>query len=294
MAAYKNEDYLILVNHDNKDFRIPKYLEEIDANSGSWVAIISELDLPVKAEFHEQIKNILPEIDNATNQPIKIKFDEACEGSNFSLKDLFFEISLYKIKSKFENVEKLHQLIGAILTKSNSYRLLPYSDRTIKMFEEVFECDNEYIPFDSILASYVASDFKFAYLDLYRCIESLESVYSLYELYQKLSFSENTTLLKFCETIYGTKAFHRLGSHIDFLAKLIKAIDSNSYENFKNKNIIKKPEQIYEIRNMIAHLNPTKTKNQLPEDISAWDDYIFYVLWLVKILYDSNQNLFKV
>ena len=56
-GVYKSESYLILINHDKK-FRIPKYLEETSINSGAWVAIIQELDLPLKNNFNEEAKEI--------------------------------------------------------------------------------------------------------------------------------------------------------------------------------------------------------------------------------------------
>ena len=331
-GVYKSESYLILINHD-KEFRIPKYLEETNVNSGAWVAIIQELDLPLKNNFNDKAQEILGagwEII-AKNGFKKIKFDTGI-AAGFSLRDLFFDISLYKIKSKFTQTGQLHQLIGSVLVKGASYRLLPYSNTVVRQFEDIFENGNKYIPFDNILASYVASDFKFAYLDLYRCIEKLESLYFLSDLYKKLSL-KNTSLLDFCKSIDDSIGLYRLDSHTNLLKKLLGSIEKNNktfkdnsrkflylifltmklpvsvnrfkcikyivlysdgfYDSFI-KNIIKESEKLNKVRNFIVHLSPNQVNEVLPQDSLGWNEYICNILYLVKILYDINQDLFEI
>ena len=331
-GVYKSESYLILINHDKK-FRIPKYLEETSINSGAWVAIIQELDLPLKNDFNDKAQEILGagwEII-AKNGFKKIKFDTGI-AAGFSLRDLFFDISLYKIKSKFTQTGQLHQLIGSVLVKGASYRLLPYSNTVVRQFEDIFENGNKYIPFDNILASYVASDFKFAYLDLYRCIEKLESLYFLSDLYKKLSL-KNTSLLDFCKSIDDSIGLYRLDSHTNLLKKLLGSIEKNNktfkdnsrkflylifltmklpvsvnrfkcikyivlysdgfYDSFI-KNIIKESEKLNKVRNFIVHLSPNQVNEVLPQDSLGWNEYICNILYLVKILYDINQDLFEI
>ena len=331
-GVYKSESYLILINHD-KEFRIPKYLEETNVNSGAWVAIIQELDLPLKNDFNDKAQEILGagwEII-AKNGFKKIKFDTGI-AAGFSLRDLFFDISLYKIKSKFTQTGQLHQLIGSVLVKGASYRLLPYSNTVVRQFEDIFENGNKYIPFDNILASYVASDFKFAYLDLYRCIEKLESLYFLSDLYKKLSL-KNTSLLDFCKSIDDSIGLYRLDSHTNLLKKLLGSIEKNNktfkdnsrkflylifltmklpvsvnrfkcikyivlysdgfYDSFI-KNIIKESEKLNKVRNFIVHLSPNQVNEVLPQDSLGWNEYICNILYLVKILYDINQDLFEI
>ena len=248
------------------------------------------------------------------------------------MRDLFFDISLYKIKSKFTQTGQLHQLIGSVLVKGASYRLLPYSNTVVRQFEDIFENGNKYIPFDNILASYVASDFKFAYLDLYRCIEKLESLYFLSDLYKKLSL-KNTSLLDFCKSIDDSIGLYRLDSHTNLLKKLLGSIEKNNktfkdnsrkflylifltmklpvsvnrfkcikyivlysdgfYDSFI-KNIIKESEKLNKVRNFIVHLSPNQVNEVLPQDSLGWNEYICNILYLVKILYDINQDLFEI
>ena len=291
-TAFNGSNYLILVDHDksDKEFRIPKYLEELDINSGAWVAIIKELDLPLKKNVDENLKELLDyewKEDNSRRK--KIIFNQKMGRPEFSLAELFYEISLYKITSKFTQAGSLHQLTGCILIKGASYRLLPYSDNVIKEFEDIFENGSKYIPFENILASYVASDFKFAYLDLYRCIEKLESLYFLSELYKKLSLENtDTTLLKFCKNIDESIGLHRLDSHMNLLENLLRSIEIQTKQNPK-----KIAEKLFKTRNIIAHLSPNQA-NELHQDALYWNERISSILHLIKILYDTNQNLFEI
>jgi len=291
-ADFNDSNYLILVDHDNSDreFRIPEYLEEVDINSGAWVAIIKELDLPLRKNVDENLKELLGNDWEEDNFPRKrIIFNQKMGSPEFSLADLFCEISLYKITSKFtqaNSLYQLYQLTGCILVKGASYRLLPYSDDVIKKFEDIFENGNKYIPFDNILVSYVASDFKFAYLDLYRCIEKLESLYFLSDLYRKLSL-QNTSLLDFCKNIDEFIGLHRLRSHKSLLENLFLSTGKTPKESEKEA------EKLYKTRNIIAHLSPNQA-NELPQDASGWNEYIYDILCLIKTLYNTNQNLFEI
>jgi hypothetical protein len=176
--TYEKSHYLVLVNRGFSS-QFPSFLQEETLNSGAWVVIIDELDLFIKKDAD---RSILEEIlDNEwktektkNGEEFKsVKIDEEING--YTLKDFFPNIYLYKIIDRFTQKEELNQITGIALTESNSYCFLPYSAEVLQEFKNTFENGNKYIPFENILASYVASDFKFAYLDLYRCIEGLLS-----------------------------------------------------------------------------------------------------------------------
>jgi hypothetical protein len=270
---------------------------KVDINSGAWVAIVKELNLPLRKNVNDILKEILGcdwEEDSFSRK--RIIFNQKVDILEFgesSLEDLFCEISLYKITSKFtqaNSLYQLYQLTGCILVKGASYRLLPYSGDVIEKFEDIFENGNKYIPFDNILVSYVASDFKFAYLDLYRCIEKLEPLYFLKDLYSDLYKdlpSKNLTFLEFCKNIDKYIRLYRLGSHTSLLANLFQSTGITKIESEKLAG------KLFNTRNIIAHLSPNQA-NELPQDDSDWNEYIYDILCLIKTLYDTNQNLFEI
>ncbi|HLP90435.1 MAG TPA: hypothetical protein VK184_17850 [Nostocaceae cyanobacterium] len=282
--TYQNDNYLVLVNH-KLQFKIPSFLEEETLNSGAWVAIIDELDLPLNKGNKEILQEIF-ESEWELNEKgyKKINFEQEFNG--ISLKDCFLNISLYKIISRFNNKEELDQITGIALTESNSYCLLPYSSDVLEEFKNTFENGNKYIPFENILASYVASDFKFAYLDLYRCIEGLQPLYFLKNFYDKLAL-QGTSVKDFYMIFYETTKLEPKLE--DSLKKLLESININyKYVDKQNNSV---GSYFYKLRNQIVHLRPKQNNDLLPKSIDYWNDLIVDILKAVQEIYQENQDL---
>jgi hypothetical protein len=279
-VVYDDTNYLVLVNHTFK--LIPEFLEQLEEeiNPGAWVAIVNELDLPVKRDIDSELEEILDfdDWELGKNDCRKINFSQVV--GRYSLKECFFDVSLFKIVSAFTKKDDLSRIIGSILAKGDNYCLLPYSDNIIKKFEEIFENGNKYIPFDNLLASYVASDFKFAYLDLYRCIERLLPLYFFKEFYDTLSLKDEKSLLDFCKDFYQTtKLEPSVGKSLNLL---LGSIEVKQIDDFA----------LDKVRNEIVHLRPNQTNDSIPKNIEKWNDLIFNVLSIVEELYLKNEALF--
>ena len=279
--VYENENYLVLVNHNDDKFRIPNFLDNTtDINSGCWAAIISDLDLSLKKNIDtSRLEEVFGCGWETNDKGFKaIKFDESVDG--FKFKDFFPDITLYKIISRFTQKEELSQIIGSILVTGDAYRLLPYTQSVIQKFKCIFDDGSKNIPFDNLLASYVASEFKFAYLDLYRCMERLQPLYFLSGFYKKLSLN-NKSLLEFCEEFYDTtKLSPSLEKSLEELLKSLLPVGINA-----NKDL-------YKIRNQIVHLRPNQSNDLIPHGIQEWNELILNMLIIVKELYHIHQDLF--
>jgi len=283
--TYEYDHYLVLVNHEFK-VSIPSFLEEKTINSGAWTAIIDELDIPLKKDIDISKLEELLESEWDTNlQGFKVvNFEQEING--FRLTDCFTSISLYKIISRFTRKEELNQITGIALTKNSSYCLLPYSPDVLKEFKNTFENGNQYIPFENILASYVASNFKFAYLDLYRCIEALQPLFFLKAFYDQLALTGKSLQSFYSDFYETTKLEPKLE---DSLNKLLGSISIN-YLYAKKDNIIS-GSYLYKLRNQIVHLRPNQKNDLLPKSIDDWNLLIFDMLTIVQELYKANQNL---
>jgi hypothetical protein len=287
--TYEKSHYLVLVNRGFSS-QFPSFLQEETLNSGAWVVIIDELDLFIKKDAD---RSILEEIlDNEwktektkNGEEFKsVKIDEEING--YTLKDFFPNIYLYKIIDRFTQKEELNQITGIALTESNSYCLLPYSAEVLQEFKNTFENGNQYIPFENILASYVASDFKFAYLDLYRCIEGLQPLYFLKAFYDKLELKDKS-VQDFYSNFYETT---RLEPKLeDSLNKLLGSISIN-YQ-YADKQNYSASYYLYKLRNEIVHLRPKQINDLIPKSINDWNFLILDMLTIVQELYKSNQDL---
>jgi len=285
--TYEYDHYLVLVNHEFK-VSIPSFLAEETINSGAWTVIIDELDLPLKKDIDISKLEELLESEWDTNlQGFKVvNFEEEING--FRLKDCFTSIFLYKIISRFTRKEELNQITGIALIDNSSYCLLPYSPEVLQEFKNTFENGNQYIPFENILASYVASNFKFAYLDLYRCIEALQPLFFLKAFYDQLALAvTGKSLQSFYSDFYETTKLEPKLE--DSLNKLLGSISINYV--YAKKDNINSGSYLYKLRNQIVHLRPNQKNDLLPKSIDDWNLLIFDMLTIVQELYKSNQDL---
>jgi len=284
--TYKNDIYLVLVNYEFQS-QIPNFLQEETLKAGAWVAIIDELDLSLKkdtdlSKLEELLESdweitIINQIDYK-----KIEFQKEIDG--FSLKNFFPSISLHKIINQFNKKEELTQITGFVLTQSKSYHLLPYTDDVLKEFKNTFENGNKHIPFENILASYAASDFKFAYLDLYRCIEALQPLYFFKDFYDRLNL-KNKSLQEFYSDFYdSTKLEPKLEDSLKKLLNSIKITYQYQYKGTVSSNL-------YKLRNQIVHLRPSQSNNLVPQSIDDWNKLILDMLKIVQEIYKVNKNL---
>jgi len=230
--TYQNDNYLVLVNNHEFPPPSPSFLQEKNINSGVWVAIVDELDLSIKKDPDiSKLKEILESEWTIEKRYKEVNIEEEING--VSLKYYFPSIALYKIINRFSHKEELSQITGIALTQSNGYCLLPYSPEVLQEFKNIFDNGNKYIPFENILASYVASDFKFAYLDLYRCIERLQPLYFFKPFYDKLALTEKSLEDFYNYFFENTKLepkFH------DSFKKLLESINIDYRYEYPNKN----------------------------------------------------------
>jgi hypothetical protein len=280
---YENENYLVLVNHKFK-YRIPSFLQEENLNSGAWVAIIDELDLPLTGDT-DILKEILgSEWDTNPTGFKEVNVDTVI--GDYSLKDCFTSIFLYKIINTFIHKEELNQITGIVLTESESSCLLPYSTEVLQEFKNTFGRGNKYIPFENIVASYVASDFKFAYLDLYRCIEGLQPLYFLKDFYDKFTLKGKSVQDFYIDFYETTKLEPKLE---DSLKKLLASIDINYL--YADKPNGSASSYLYKLRNQIVHLRPKQSNDLVPKSIDIWNFLMLDMLIIIQNLYTANEDL---
>lgn len=284
--TYQDNNYLVLVNYEFQT--IPHFLQDENLNSGAWTAIIYELNIDLKKDTDiSKLEELLESEWEINSHGYKVvNFEKEING--FSLKYCFPSISFYKIINIFNQKEELRKITGIALTQSNSYRLLPYTDDVLKEFKEIFENGNKYIPFDNILASYVASDFKFAYLDLYRCIERLQPLYYFKNFYDKLGLSDKS-LQDFCHDFYETTKLEPRPN--DSLNELLQSIDIKKKFKYNKTKGQSCASYLNQLRNQIVHLRPKQINHLVPESISDWNCLMLDMLKIVKELYNTNEQL---
>ncbi|MGA1379901.1 MAG: hypothetical protein ACO3Z2_08135 [Chitinophagaceae bacterium] len=290
LGDYNNDKYLVLVNHQFE--KIPCGLREENLNSGSWVAIIDDLNLQITDNDVSLLYEFLDsDFKINSDERKEIQYDLKLDNSGFSLQDVFPDIAIYKIDnqpSKYANTSSLSRLTGLILVESKKYYLLPYSTDVLVKFEVLFGSDQLKVSFDNILASYAASDYKFCYLYLYRCIERVQPLLFFQDFHNELKSSSsqfNKTLEEFCIDFYDkTKMQPKLDTSLE---KLVQPIINNFNPQYSQTT----SGYLYNLRNQIVHLRPGQTNSCIPGNYDDWNKLIEDMLQIIREIYTQHHSL---
>ncbi|MEM9814795.1 MAG: hypothetical protein AAF827_00035 [Cyanobacteria bacterium P01_D01_bin.6] len=292
LVSCQCNEYLVLVNHQiDASAKIPPGLQEEELNPGSWVAIIYELKLKIETTDVSLLEELLAS-DFASNSggykevPYDFEIDEVA----FSLKLAFPRIDIYKVlpNSDFTDTRSLARLTGLVLTNSKQNYLLTYETSVLEKFKTVFRKGSLKVNFENILASYSASEYKFCYLDLYRCIERVQPLLFFDNFHKHLCVGSSTscmTLEDFCMVFQDKTSLQPKLN--DTFEKLIDSV----WRLFTPKYSLLSKKYLYRLRNQIVHLRPGQTNSDMPKDDHEWNQLIEDMLVLVEHIYTQHDQL---
>lgn len=268
IVKYDSELYFIVIN--NRDnIHLPSGLEFYDLNLGLFTVIITELEIPVKTG----ITNLYltdKVLSQSKNNP-----DYTGHNSEY-LYEIFPKITVCKFANQFiGNSENLLQIVCLFLSTNKHFLTLPFSTRTLESISEVILVGSQILNYDNIIQSLLSSNFKFSFLDFYRCIEMLYQIVYIEDAYQHLTLSINKR--NFLNTIDQKlrwrpteraalkKIFNETqDAYKDAIVKAIKSIN-NTNLNYSD--------WIYDLRCNIVHLKSEQVSYNFRSD--QWDSLIY-------------------
>jgi hypothetical protein len=188
---FERQKYFVAIGWPTQELS-EEVIQFVEPNAGLVTALLSDLKVPVSqtASSYDIANEIFYESDQ-----LKIKYD-------FSLVTKFFEpISIYQIQedSPFVNQDDddidIIRLSGFYVLKNRQLISLGFSELTLTRFEKIFIEGSKNIPCENLLLSLVSVYWKYAFLDIYRCIENLFCISALEDFHKKLKIADS--LLKF-------------------------------------------------------------------------------------------------
>lgn len=253
----------------------------VDINAGMATALISDLNIPLRSRVDplEIVNEILP----------AYRGKDEYEGHDFETVTNFFDgFHVFEIN---ENAAlpggDIYRLTGSFICQNKEKLPLPFSDGTLSGFEKVFFEGAVKIPYEFILMSLNAVQWKHSFLDLYRCVEQLFFVSALDDFHKKLS--TEMSLIDFCvemEDVTGWRPKEEeslaklLTDTPEYAMKLLEEVKTASTANAE-ANIAK---WFYKLRNSIVHFRPTL--NTVVLDDASWDKLIRACLSIIYYHYD--------
>lgn len=288
------ENYYVLVKYSGKNYFIAiggktpenpvSGLDLIDNNAGLFTALISELEIQVKPDVTLQYleQYILSQSD----------FDSLYSGHEYvEIAKVFPAMYVYEVTIDYAgNPENINQLVCHYLTSNPSLIALPYSNDTVNLLNDLTLLNSEIISYESIVQSLLSSNFKFAFLDLYRCIEMLYQIVYIDEAYDHLGLSmDKTTFLQAIDSKLNWRPVER-----NSIKKIINDTPPTELSHIISE--IKKIEPnlkdvsnwIYDLRCNIVHLK--KFQTQVTIQKKNWDGIIKGVTQILVFWYRKYQT----
>lgn len=283
IVEYKSNLYFVATGYENPD-KLPSGINYCQINSGLFVAVVTELELPVKSNisnlFLEQ--NILPQNES----------DPLYEGHDMSvLLNIFPNIYVGEITAQYiGDRTNIQQVLCSYLTDNKKYINLPFSQNTLDKLNELVSQNSKILSYDSIVRSLLSSHFKFSFLDLYRCLEMLYQIIYVDDAHKKLLLTiDKTDFLLAIDNKLSWRPNER-----NALNKLFAETPPEYRDEINNiiKNISGKKnnfsEWLYDLRCSIVHLK--SAQNDFKLNNQQWDKLIFGIAHLTIHWYQKYQT----
>lgn len=267
-----------LWNYDNKNYfvisglelpsKLPDGYEYEAINAGFFTAIIAELELPIKTGIS---KIYVDEhiMSQSKDEPTYV-------GHDFNdLAKVFPNIVATKITNRYSGLPgNLSQLASIYIAQNSQFIPLKFMDKTMGQILSLCYVNSSILNYDNILQALFSSNFKFAFLDLYRCVELLFQLVYVDETYEKLKLTiDKTIFLSALDNELSWKPVERNAIKKIF----ILTPDSSKKEliNLIQKISGKKVEHsdwYYDLRCSIVHLKTIQKKFEIHK--SQWNELI--------------------
>ena len=262
---FEKQKYFVTIGSTTQLLTEREIIQEEQLNGGIFTALISELKIPVKQTT--DVSFIENEIFYETEEE-KIEYEFT------QVKEFFEPIFVYKVQhdcvfiegeTKNKTTVNILKLSGFYITHNPQIMFLEFDKETLIIFKRLFLEGAKNIPFENLVFSLVSVYWKYAFLDIYRCIERLFSISFFEDFHKYLGIENSLSLLNFSAKIEDytgwrpkeDAAINKLidGSPqdaIDILQEVKSFIDSRQANTLPSKL----GEVIYTIRNSIVHFRP--------------------------------------
>lgn len=249
-----------------------------------WTYCVNKMNLKVLPTVDNyQIMDIIPE-DKLERQDIKYH----------QINEFFPKIFVYRIDKAImvENNNYIHKSFLAFLISCDSLQYLNYNEivnAKLKNLRNGFENEVSGYPFENLYRFITASQWRFSFLELYRCVERLYYVqefcevkgmlkneFRLSALFNKMMDSRSREESKLTEIV--TKSLSADLQPPDF-------ITGKDDDGKKSRDVAR---YIYKIRNAIAHDQMVDGTIDFSE--SRWNDLIAYLISLINTVYPQYST----
>lgn len=279
-----NSTYLILVGYH--EVNMPSNIVPIVTSTGLFLTIILERQIPIKKE----IDNL--RIDNEIFYPIENTEDPAPYSLDDCISNFFPEISIFRIDEPITDYQKTINRLAVLLYCNNSNLLrIDIPTPSLSLYCTLVNRGYDNLNYDNIWRSISSSEWRYCFIELYRCIEIVFNIARTFELSDsvksKLSFSN-----LFSFSWQELRSYY----HEDIaLRYLFGQLSQSTVDIIKLVSSIKNADGYYRLRNAIVHGKRNEYYTEIIKKQKDWNSVIDFSLLAIDELlglYDDDLSTF--
>lgn len=274
LVSCSGSNYFITVGYH--DIQMPVGFTAIDTKLGMFMAVILELKIGILPSFtaFDIKQHILIPIEDEAN-PIAYKFDD--------IVTYFPEICVFVINDEIKQYDILLDKYATLMICNNSDLLkLNIPENIIDLYKDIIDSNYSHLNYDNIWRSISAIEWRYCFIELYRCIEVLFYISQTYQLSTDLS--SRLSLNNLFRYIYKTlpDTYHE-NTGLDILFNLLQP---ETIEKLKAISELKTTDGFYRLRNSIVHGKRQEYYNSIIKKEDSWKSIITFTLIAIKELYE--------
>lgn len=286
MIEFEDSKYIVLIGlgvpQQNLDTAI---IEDLDLNAGLVTLLVTE-----------NLVNLNPTINflEFDNEIMYQHIDTAYSGHNFIDLIPFLEpIQFYKLtENSLLSNEDLDRVLLYIYSNNSNNLILKFSDSVLRTISEISLVSSKHISYGLILYSLISTNYKHAFLELYRLIERLFPVNYLKDFYSKVM--TDLHFIEFAAELENITTWRpREDEAIEKIFCLSNESTKESFKAFFESSVTLKAQTdhkyFYKLRNSIVHFRANHEEFELTND--QWNLLILATLYLIDQQYTINNNI---
>lgn len=283
LVSCSGSNYYITLGYH--DIQMPIGLTAIDTKLGMFMAVILELKIGILPSFSafDIRQHILIPIEDEAN-PIAYKFDD--------IVPYFPEICVFRINDEVKQYDILLDKYATLMICNNTSLLkLNIPTNILVLYKDIIDSSYTHINYDNIWRSINAIEWRYCFIELYRCIEVLFYISQTYQLSADLSSRLSLNNL-FRYTYKNLPDTYHENTALDSLFRLLQPA---TIDKLKAISELKTTEGFYRLRNSIVHGKRQEYYNAIVKKEDSWRSIISFTLIAIKELYelfDDDLNRF--
>ncbi len=225
-----DDHYLTLSNiifEEDRGFEFDKNLIEYveDSKKSFFVYLASKNILKIKTDQKEAFLSNMLEKEKEKKDFQYYPNTDVRRHEYENIYTYFDNFSIFKIpnESIFSSGNDIYKTILYLTTIHLALLSLPYSEKTIQKFQDVALSSANEIPYKYVCEAFIALQFKYAYKDLYRCIENLYGLEIIKKLLDTVNFECDIDKLR--EGLENILGWHP--NELNSLKEIMKTIDED-------------------------------------------------------------------